>query len=120
MTSRGNIASQKSSVRLVELGPRISMELLKIEEGMLDGETLYHRHITKTDEEKKQIKRILEKRKKEKLQRKQVGTSSLITSWRKKLPTVCLPKNMAIDGSILIMIKNLKYGIYHITCAINN
>ena len=73
MTSRGNIASQKSSVRLVELGPRISMELLKIEEGMLDGETLYHRHITKTDEEKKQIKRILEKRKKEKMQRKQVG-----------------------------------------------
>ena len=72
MTSRGNIASQKSSVRLVELGPRISMELLKIEEGMLDGETLYHKHITKTDEEKKEIKRIIEKRKKEKAQRKQV------------------------------------------------
>jgi len=71
MTSRGNIASQKSSVRLVELGPRISMELLKIEEGMLDGETLYHKHITKTDEEKKEIKRIIEKRKKEKAQRKQ-------------------------------------------------
>ena len=38
MTSRGNMAAQKSSVRLVELGPRITMELLKIEEGMLDGE----------------------------------------------------------------------------------
>merc|ERR1719334_1868857 len=65
MTSRGNMAAQKSSVRLVELGPRITMELLKIEEGMLDGEVLYHKHVGKSDAERKEIKK-----KKEKLARK--------------------------------------------------
>merc|ERR1711962_1672681 len=70
MTSRGNMAAQKSSVRLVELGPRITMELLKIEEGMLDGEVLYHKHVSKSDAERKEIKKKIEKRKKEKMARK--------------------------------------------------
>ena len=62
--------SEQSSVRLVELGPRITMKLVKIEEGMHDGEVLYHRWVEKTDEEKRQIKIAREKRKKEKEKRK--------------------------------------------------
>ena len=62
--------SEQSSVRLVELGPRISMKLVKIEEGMHDGEVLYHRWVEKTDEEKRQIKIAREKRKKEKEKRR--------------------------------------------------
>ena len=62
--------SEQSSVRLVELGPRITMKLVKIEEGMHDGEVLYHRWVEKTDEEKRQIKIAREKRRKEKEKRK--------------------------------------------------
>ena len=62
--------SEQSSVRLVELGPRMTMNLVKIEEGMLDGDVLYHKWVQKTDEEKKEIKIAREKRRKEKEKRK--------------------------------------------------
>ena len=71
VTSRGNMSSEQSSVRLVELGPRMTMSLVKIEEGMYDGEVLYHRYIEKTAEEKRKIKIAREKRKKQKEKRKQ-------------------------------------------------
>ena len=62
--------SEQSSVRLVELGPRITMNLVKIEEGLMDGDVLYHRWVEKTDEEKREIKIAREKRRKEKEKRK--------------------------------------------------
>ena len=70
VTSRGNMPSEQSSVRLVELGPRMTMKLVKIEEGMHDGDILYHRWVQKTDEEKREIKIAREKRRKEKEKRK--------------------------------------------------
>ena len=56
LAGRGSKAGAKSAVRLIELGPRIRMELLKIEEGLVEGEILYHKYIQKTEEEKKMIK----------------------------------------------------------------
>ncbi len=47
---------QSSAVRLIELGPRIRLDLIKIEEGLQDGEVLYHKLQSKTDEEKKAIR----------------------------------------------------------------
>ena len=46
----------QSSVRLVELGPRITMELIKIEEELHEGEVLYHKLVEKTEAEKKAIR----------------------------------------------------------------
>ena len=37
-----NVKAGRSAIRLVELGPRLTMELLKIEEGVCEGEVLYH------------------------------------------------------------------------------
>lgn len=54
---RGNTKSTQSAIRLTEIGPRLSMELVKIEKGLCDGEVLYNAHITKTPEE------VLEQRK---------------------------------------------------------
>eukprot|EP00903_Cladosiphon_okamuranus_P016672 g15373.t1 len=48
---RGNVKSQKSSIRLQELGPRLSLELMKVERGLCEGEVLYHSYVTKTAEE---------------------------------------------------------------------
>ncbi|EFJ48848.1 hypothetical protein VOLCADRAFT_60049, partial [Volvox carteri f. nagariensis] len=48
---RGNVASRQSRVRLHELGPRMDLELVKIEEGLCDGAVLFHAHVNKTREE---------------------------------------------------------------------
>jgi hypothetical protein len=36
---------------LPQIGPRLELELLKVEEGMCDGKVLFHRHVSKTPEE---------------------------------------------------------------------
>lgn len=67
---RGVVGGSTSSVKLVELGPRMTLKLVKIEEGLLDGEVLHHEFIEKTEEEKKVIKEKREKAKREKEKRK--------------------------------------------------
>ncbi|CAL8273598.1 unnamed protein product [Lota lota] len=52
---RGNIAAQQSAVRLTEIGPRMTLQLMKIQEGMGDGNVLYHAAIFKTEEELQEI-----------------------------------------------------------------
>ncbi|XP_068034968.1 suppressor of SWI4 1 homolog isoform X4 [Anomalospiza imberbis] len=39
---RGNAARQQSAVRLTEIGPRLTLQLLKVEEGLGQGNVLYH------------------------------------------------------------------------------
>merc|ERR1719173_26006 len=70
VAGRGAVGGEQSSVRLVELGPRMKLQLVKIEEGLLEGEVLHHSFLEKTEEEKKEIKERMAKRKKEKEQRK--------------------------------------------------
>lgn len=53
---RGNVKSQKSALKLVELGPRLSLHLIKVERGLGGGDVMYHAHITKTAEEVKELK----------------------------------------------------------------
>lgn len=62
--------SKKSAVRLIELGPRVSVELWKIEEGLLDGLVLYHRIIKRTPEEKLELEKRRERTKQIREQRK--------------------------------------------------
>ncbi len=70
VSARGALPQQQSAIRLVELGPRLTMKLIKIEDGLFDGEVLHHSLVEKTDEEKKAIRAIREKKKKEKEKRK--------------------------------------------------
>jgi len=53
---RGNSKSQKSAVKLVELGPRLCLELIKVEKGLGGGDVLYHAHVSKTPEEAAELK----------------------------------------------------------------
>jgi ribosome biogenesis protein SSF1/2 len=48
---RGNARQQLSAMKLIELGPRITMELFKVEQGMNEGDVLYHKFMQKTPEE---------------------------------------------------------------------
>ncbi|KAJ3188859.1 hypothetical protein HDU85_004573 [Gaertneriomyces sp. JEL0708] len=45
---RGNRRSEQRAIRLVEMGPRIQMSLLKIQAGLCDGEVLHHSIVQKT------------------------------------------------------------------------
>ncbi|GJQ69510.1 hypothetical protein Trydic_g6610 [Trypoxylus dichotomus] len=70
--SRGNIEQGRSAIRLTELGPRLTLQLLKIEDGLLDGEVLYHDLIFKSEEEKQEIQKRRELKKKLKEKRKRI------------------------------------------------
>ncbi|XP_072458547.1 suppressor of SWI4 1 homolog isoform X1 [Notamacropus eugenii] len=48
---RGNMKAEQSAVRLTEIGPRITMQLIKIQEGVGDGNVLYHSLVHKSEEE---------------------------------------------------------------------
>ncbi|KAL5018280.1 hypothetical protein ScPMuIL_004002 [Solemya velum] len=69
--SRGNIKSAKSAVRLTELGPRLTLQLVKIEEGLCNGEVLFHEFIQKSAHEMESIKAFREKKRKLKESRRQ-------------------------------------------------
>lgn len=48
---RGNHENIQSTVRLHEVGPRLDLELLKVEEGVCEGMVLHHANVIKTAEE---------------------------------------------------------------------
>ncbi|EDW66669.1 protein Peter pan [Drosophila virilis] len=70
LKSKGNLENHRSSVKLHEIGPRLTMQLMKIEEGLLTGEVLYHDHVIKTEDEKETLRKLIEKKRKLKEQRK--------------------------------------------------
>ncbi|XP_041968062.1 protein Peter pan isoform X2 [Aricia agestis] len=70
LASRGAGLNSKSAIRLVELGPRMSLQLIKVEDGLMDGEILFHELIEKTDEEKALIKKKREEKRRLKEKRK--------------------------------------------------
>lgn len=69
-SGRGNMASQQSAVRLTEIGPRMTLKLSKIEEGMGGGNVLYHSVISKTEEEIQEILNRKEAQLKQKQERR--------------------------------------------------
>ncbi|EDV93468.1 protein Peter pan [Drosophila grimshawi] len=76
LKSKGNLEDCKSSVKLHEIGPRLTMQLIKIEEGLLTGEVLYHDHVIKTEDEKDTLRKLVEKKRKLKEQRKKQQTEN--------------------------------------------
>ncbi|XP_061905882.1 suppressor of SWI4 1 homolog [Entelurus aequoreus] len=76
-SGRGNMASQQSAIRLTEIGPRMTLQLIKIQEGMVEGNILYHANISKTEEEIQEILQRKESRMKEKEQRKKMQEQNI-------------------------------------------
>lgn len=52
---KGNRSHGKSALKLVELGPRLCLELVKVEQGLGDGNVMFHAHVQKSAEEAKAI-----------------------------------------------------------------
>uniref|UniRef100_A0A2M4AJL3 Putative rna-binding protein n=1 Tax=Anopheles triannulatus TaxID=58253 RepID=A0A2M4AJL3_9DIPT len=68
---RGNLADNQSSLRLHEIGPRITMRLMKIEDDLMTGEVLYHDYIAKSAIEVEALRKKRAQLRKLKEQRKQ-------------------------------------------------
>lgn len=47
--------TRKKAIKLTELGPRINMTLMKIEEGLTASKTIYHSTVTKSKKEQEQL-----------------------------------------------------------------
>mmetsp|Transcript_26132 Transcript_26132/g.44538 ORF Transcript_26132/g.44538 Transcript_26132/m.44538 type:complete len:453 (-) Transcript_26132:80-1438(-) len=68
---KGNNPSQKSALKLVELGPRLRLKLYKVERGLAAGDVMYHAYVHKTPKEiaelksRKEGEAVLKKRRRE-------------------------------------------------------
>ena len=61
---------EKRAVQLVELGPRLSLRLTKVEEGLCSGKIMWHETVQKTREEEMKMDKVWEERKMEKERRR--------------------------------------------------
>ncbi|KAJ1932721.1 rRNA-binding ribosome biosynthesis protein, partial [Linderina macrospora] len=55
---RGNKKNEQRAIRLMELGPRMELKLLKVQAGLCEGDILYHGYIHKTKEEIEKAERL--------------------------------------------------------------
>lgn len=61
-TKSGKTLARQSRVRLHEVGPRLELEVVKVEEGLCDGAVLYHAHEERTAQQTaEQQKRVSER-----------------------------------------------------------
>mmetsp|Transcript_1309 Transcript_1309/g.1457 ORF Transcript_1309/g.1457 Transcript_1309/m.1457 type:complete len:415 (-) Transcript_1309:200-1444(-) len=67
---KGNAKAQQSSMKLSEIGPRITMELFKVEKGLSEGDVLFHKYEQKTAGEAAALKVKAEKKRMLKTERK--------------------------------------------------
>ncbi|XP_069124402.1 suppressor of SWI4 1 homolog [Argopecten irradians] len=77
ISSRGNIKSTKSAIRMTELGPRLTLQLVKIEDGLCDGSVMYHDFVKKTDEELKKQKKMRDNKRNLKELRKKIQNENV-------------------------------------------
>ncbi|KAJ3360000.1 hypothetical protein GGF32_008798 [Allomyces javanicus] len=69
-TGRNNRQAEQRAIKLTELGPRMDLSLMKIQEGLCSGEVLFHRFVQKTPAELKALQAAKAKRDAEKARRR--------------------------------------------------
>ncbi|KIW97788.1 uncharacterized protein Z519_01372 [Cladophialophora bantiana CBS 173.52] len=62
----GSSNVEKRAVKLVELGPRMRLRMVKVEEGICEGRVMWNEFVTKTQEEEKALEERWEKKRQEK------------------------------------------------------
>ncbi|KAK8063526.1 hypothetical protein PG996_008178 [Apiospora saccharicola] len=61
---------ERRAVKMVELGPRMKLRLVKVEEGLSGGNVMWHEHIHKSKDEIKELEKRWEQRRTEKEKRR--------------------------------------------------
>ncbi|KAJ1559407.1 hypothetical protein HK405_010758 [Cladochytrium tenue] len=70
-TKRPQRAADQRAVRLAEIGPRLRLRLVKIQDGLCDGEVIFHQFVTRTKEQVREAKKKREERDKERARRRE-------------------------------------------------
>ncbi|QRG37146.1 hypothetical protein FDK38_001516 [Candidozyma auris] len=76
--------TRKRAIKLTELGPRLNMNLVKIEDAMIGGKTIYHSRITKSKSEIAEMEKRHQKRKQEKAERRKEQMANVEAKKAKK------------------------------------
>lgn len=79
------MANNKSAIRLHEIGPRLTIELIKIQNELFTGEVLYHNAIVKSEEEIAEMKKAREEKKRQKELRKKIQNENVVKKEREKV-----------------------------------
>ena len=69
---RSRSTVERRAIKLHELGPRMRLRLIKVEEGLCEGKVMWHEHVRKTREEEKEMDERWEERRREKEERRRV------------------------------------------------
>ncbi|PKY04178.1 Brix-domain-containing protein [Aspergillus campestris IBT 28561] len=89
---------EKRAVKLVELGPRLKLRLLKVEEGVCDGRVMWHDYMRKSETEVKNLDKNWEKKNKEKEERKKLQRANVEKKRQEKAKAKSNGKGGAEDG----------------------
>lgn len=81
----GNRENHTSAIKLKELGPRMTLELYKIEDGLNEGRVLFNRYVDKSEEEIKVLEAKKEYEQKVKEQRRETQQENILRKQREKL-----------------------------------
>lgn len=63
---------EKKAIKLQELGPRMTLRLTKVEEGICGGKVMWHEYIQKSKAEEKEMEAVWKKRNAEKEERRRI------------------------------------------------
>ena len=83
-TGRGNAKSQKSALKLVELGPRLRLKLTKVERGLASGDVMYHAYVKKTAEEVRPQRERVQKEAADKKRRREEQDANVARKTRER------------------------------------
>lgn len=88
---------EKRAIKLVELGPRMKLRLVKVEEGLCEGRIMWNEFITKSKAEEKELDQMWEEKRKLKEERRQKQKENVE---RKKALKKKTKSNTADNGEI--------------------
>lgn len=88
---------EKRAVKLVELGPRLKLRLMKVEDGVCDGRIMWHDFITKSDKEVRKLDQSWDVKRKVKEQRKKVQKENIERKKKEKAAAKANGKQGADD-----------------------
>lgn len=75
--SKASSSVERRAVKLVELGPRMKLKLIKVEEGLCGGKVMWHDFISKSAAEAEQQDQEWEKKRKEKEERRRIQKENI-------------------------------------------
>lgn len=78
------MANNKSAIRLHEIGPRLTIELIKVQNELFSGEVLYHNAIVKTEEEIAEMKKVRDEKKRAKELRRKIQGENVVKKEKQK------------------------------------